>query len=459
MRLPGRSPLRAAAAALVLLSACADRTDPVRATAPGVDAPGGAAAAPIATRTLACVGDARAKRLSCAPARPSTGTAAADIVVDDGASQVSLASSNTSYDSGTGAYTFDVTVRNLISQPLGTADGLSLSPNGVRVIFVRTPYATFGSGTITVAADGTGTFAELAGLESAYPGVSTTSRPYYQYNTVLDPYETSPPKTWRFNVPSTVATFAFDVVVLAPVAFPRGYVDITGSNVVRSGRDQQLTGVVRDSLGRALSGRTITWSSGDTLFATVGPAGLVHGLRAGYVAIQAQSQIHPGVYVTGSFPLTVSPTRRFWTGAAGTTDWFDGDNWATAAGTDSVAPVATDTAVLADTLLPAAANYPVLTANAAIGGVEVELGGINLAAFNLTASGDVFTDLAGGGQISGTSGRLVLTGLGRTVRGVLPRTQVEGTYTLDGNINVQAPLTVLRGTLTSTSFRVQVRSF
>ncbi|HEX2203345.1 MAG TPA: hypothetical protein VHG91_08605 [Longimicrobium sp.] len=469
MQLPRRYRARAAAAAALALlaAACTDRSQPAGPTGPDGEGPGtGPGDPPVTIRTLACTGDVRTRRVSCDEQQPSTGEAAGDIILGHQDDVVKLASSNVNYDAGTTAFTFEVTVRNLIPQPLGTTDGTTLSPNGVKVVFVEDPHPTpsGGSGTITVVPDGSATFPDLAEVDrpSRFPGSSTTPRPYYQYNSVLDQFEVSPPKTWQFNIPNTVTTFEFVVVVLTPVPFPRGYVDIVGTNFVRSANNRQLTGIVRDSVGRAMPStpaRAITWATTTPTLASVNSSGLVHGLRAGAAEITGDAQIHPGVPVTGSFDITVRPIRRYWTGAAGTTDWFDGNNWAAATKTDSIVPVATDTAVVADTITPPAANYPVLTANADIGGVEVEKESINLAAFNLTASGDVFTDLIDNAEITSSSGRLNLTGIGRTIRGRVTRTQVEGTYSLNGNLNVRAPLTVLRGRLTNQSFRVQVQSF
>lgn len=52
----------------------------------------------------------------------------------------------------------------------------------------------------------------------------------------------------------------------------------------------QLTAVTKDSLGNSLGGRTIGWSSGDTLVATVSGTGLVTGKNSGSATITASSE-------------------------------------------------------------------------------------------------------------------------------------------------------------------------
>lgn len=70
-------------------------------------------------------------------------------------------------------------------------------------------------------------------------------------------------------------------------------VEITGAEApVLKGTAVQLTAVARSADGAPLSGRVITWSSGNTELATVSAAGVVQALAAGDVVITA---IHQGV--------------------------------------------------------------------------------------------------------------------------------------------------------------------
>lgn len=372
-----------------------------------------------------------------------------DIILGKQNVTVTLTSSNVNYNSGTQAFTFDVTVRNLIPQPLGTSDttgALAPDANGVRVFFGQGPTVTSGTGTITVVADGTATF-------------FAPNQPYYQYNTVLEQFEVSSPRTWQLNMPPTVLTFSFLVFVWAEVPRPDGYIDMSvgTGNSIGSIEDRQITYVVRNADGTIASTfDPITFSSSDAFLGTVDPStGLITPNRAGNIVITAVSGLRVGHMV-----VTIRPTRRYWTGAAGTTEWTTGANW----GPRQIEPQPTDTAVVTDTLPVAGTPYPALSSNQSIGGVEVldiTPGGtiptIALQAFNLDASGDVLT--TNSANINNTSGVLILSGIARTVAGTLPPIRVTGTYSLIGNVTARAPIRVDLGRLTNTSFRLQATSF
>src|SRR5690606_24411036 len=86
-------------------------------------------------------------------------------------------------------------------------------PNGVRIFFHQGPVAVSGAGTITVVGDGVGTF-------------TGTDQPYYQYDELLNPDETSDPKSWLLQVPPTVDAFAFLLYVAAEVEHPDGWLEL-----------------------------------------------------------------------------------------------------------------------------------------------------------------------------------------------------------------------------------------
>ena len=354
---------------------------------------------------------------------------------------VAVKSSNVNYNAGTGAFTFDVTVRNLIPQPMGTADTTGAQapdPAGIRVFFSSGPNVTGGSGTATVVGDGVGTF-------------TGANQPYYQYNTVLDQFEISAPKTWQLNMPSTVEHFDFLLLISAAVPRPDGFIEMQLSQLVPP-TDRQVTYVVRNANG-TIDGAPgpITWSVSDTTRATIDANGLVNPLRAGSVTIIAQQGLR-----IGYLPMVVKPIRRVWTGIEDTR-WENGRNWLP----DSVKPEPTDTAEVSDA---AATQFPVLNQNESIGGVDVlditpggTLPTVSLNAFNLTASGDVLT--TNSGAINNSSGVLILSGTARTLGGTLPSIRVVGTYSLIANITTRAPLRVDLGRLTNSLFRVQTLSF
>ena len=386
---------------------------------------------------------------SSAKPKPATGPEAANIIIGGQHVFVEIKTTNVNYNGGTGAFTFDATIRNLIPQAMGTADTTGAQapdPNGIQIFFASGPNVTSGSGLITVTADGTGTF-------------TAAGQPFYQYNTVLDQFEISSPKTWQINMPPTVLTFDFLLLVSAAVPRPDGYIDLQVSQL-RPPDDRQMTFVVRNANGtQVASPGTIDWAVSDTTRATIDANGLVNPLRAGSVTIIATNGLR-----VGSLTVNVKSIRRFWTGAAGTTNWETGANWYP----DGIKPEPSDTAVVTDSI--AGTNFPAVNQNDSIACVDVEdltpggkIPSVSLQAFNLTASGDVCTNSAscsagtiiGSASITSTSGSLILTGIARTLRGVLPRINVTGTYSLVGNITVSQRIQVQGGRLTNTSFRIQ----
>ena len=172
---------------------------------------------------------------------------------------VTLTSTDVQYNTGSEIFSANVTVKNLILQPIGTTDGSTLAPDGVRVFFHSGPTTTSGTGVVTVAnQDGTAAFTA--------PG-----QPYFQYNEVLENNETSAPKNWQWNVPSTVSTFAFSVYIDAEVEHGGNYVDVQPASVTLapSGATQTFTGTLRRFTGATLSGPAVTWSSSNPAVASI----------------------------------------------------------------------------------------------------------------------------------------------------------------------------------------------
>jgi hypothetical protein len=147
-------------------------------------------------------------------------------------------------------------------------------------------------------------------------------------------------------------------------------------------------------------------------------------------------------------PIPVAGVVRTWTAGAGTTAWNTNENWSPAA-----VPMHLDSVVVPQP----APLYPVLASNVSIQGIDVGNGAtVTMGPFDLTAAANVATGLSGG--INSSSGRLVLTGTARLMRGNLPRTTVLGTYTLDGNVNTVATTRVQGGRIRNASFRLRTVS-
>lgn len=179
-----------AATFLAALGACRDL--------PTASDAGQAAPAPaVQERTpVRCSVTLASRAVTCATPQGPRGIRG-NIVLGGQGLNVRLVSTNVSFDGGDHVFGFDVTVQNLLDQPMGT-DGATA--DGVRVFFNSGPTATAGSGTVTVLTDSVGTF--LA-----------ANQPYYKYDGVIAPRGVSQPQRWEFSVASGVDAFAFIVYV------------------------------------------------------------------------------------------------------------------------------------------------------------------------------------------------------------------------------------------------------
>jgi hypothetical protein len=387
---------------------------------------------------LSCVASKSELTVTCAepqlPGRNRDGPVM-DIIYGGQNTFVTVTSSNVAYNSGTGRFTFDVTLRNLLQQPIGTTDGTTLAPTGVRVFFASGPTVTGGSGVCAVLPDGFGTF-------------TGAGQSFYQYDQVLALNQTSSAKQWTIIISPTVDTFTFLLLISAPVQFPTGYIEINGQLPVGSygllhpGSTAPLTGVVKNQLGIVIPGAVITWGTTDPNQAIVDASGVVTGVRYGTPAITATS-----MGLNGSILFNITGTIRDWTGAV-STDWENGGNWA-----GGYTPALVDTA----NVPIGVPNFPVLTQAVATGGFTVaDAATLSLGAFNMT-----LTSLAAAGQatggVSSTNGQLILSG-NSVLHGLLPTTVVTGTYLLDANARIVASLAIDAGTIQTDSHTLQVDS-
>ncbi|HEU4453496.1 MAG TPA: hypothetical protein VFR81_10580 [Longimicrobium sp.] len=238
-------------------AACSDRNPAPLPETPAVEVP------PPVHAALRCSMDVRARKLACAPAGPETAPGVSPLIVGGQGTNVLLTSTGTSYDSTTQVLRSDVTVQNLMPQALGTTDGAFPAPDGVRVFFHSGPVVTEGTGEVTVAnADGEATF-------------TSGAQPYFQYAGLLTTGSTTAPREWRFEVPKTVAFFAFTVFVAAPVAGPSappaGLVLLAGAGIadtVDAEPGTKLRIGVRGPNGKPAANTTVQLSG---VVAPVGP--------------------------------------------------------------------------------------------------------------------------------------------------------------------------------------------
>jgi alpha-tubulin suppressor-like RCC1 family protein len=241
---------------------------------------------------IPCEVSVRAGTLECGSAQNS-GTSGAQFSLTLGGQgiYVRLTSANVSYD-GSSVFQADISVQNLIGQALGTSDGVTVDPEGVRVFLHSGPTVTGGTGTVTVAnADGVGAF-------------TGSNQPYFQYDELLGGGVTSGAKTWQWDVPPSVTTFEFYVYVTAEVQYPNGWVEVVPAvAAIGVGETRQLTAVVRDAIGRN-TGEEVTWTSADTDIASVDSTGLVTGVATGSVTISASGAARTGEAAIAVVPLS-----------------------------------------------------------------------------------------------------------------------------------------------------------
>ena len=92
-------------------------------------------------------------------------------------------------------------------------------------------------------------------------------------------------------------------VIPVPVA---SVVVTPGATTILVGQTVQLTAAARDSVGGALSGREVTWSSSDVTRATVSGTGLATALTAGAVSISGTSEGKSGTASISVLPVPVA---------------------------------------------------------------------------------------------------------------------------------------------------------
>jgi hypothetical protein len=263
------------AAASLALAACSDTGDLVR---PAVTADEGTPSSFQVSVT--CTASRETATVRCG--EPSLPDGVRPLIVGRQHQYVTLASSNLVVTPDT--FALDVTVTNLIPQPLGTTNGSTADPAGVRVFFTVEPYSN--QGPVAVAnADGTALF-------------TAAEQPYFQYNGLLAQNTASEVKRWKFATDPAVTSFSFTVLVSAAVQYPDGYID--GHPYVLSldpGEVRTLGGSVRNAVGEVL-GDPINWTSNAPGTVSVSGTQATAGASRGFAELTATSGPRAGVYTT-----------------------------------------------------------------------------------------------------------------------------------------------------------------
>ncbi len=161
------------------------------------------------SHVIMCRADVANSTVSCRGLKGDTAAPGLSVSIVGGqGTYVQLASANVSYASG--VFGADVTVKNLIAQPMGTPDGTTVT--GIKVFFHSGPTVTSSNGgTVEVSNyDGTGTF------------TASQPQPYFEYNTILQTDQVSSAKRWQWTVTPEVETFEFSVYVSTDIPVVTG---------------------------------------------------------------------------------------------------------------------------------------------------------------------------------------------------------------------------------------------
>lgn len=237
---------------------------------------------PNTLMSVACTASLQSRTVSCGGAGLAGGVSAA--LIGGQNTYVTLESSNIQILADT--FAFDVTVRNLIPQPLGTTNGTSAHSEGVRVAFISGPTST-GAGTVTVAnPDGVGTF-------------SASNQPYFQYAGLLGQGNVTASRQWKLQLGSGATDFTFMLAVSAEVQYPNGYIlDQPYVVTLDPGEMRTLGGTVYSLVGNALPGETIDWVSNAPGTASVSGTQVTAGASRGFAQLTASSGVRPATHPT-----------------------------------------------------------------------------------------------------------------------------------------------------------------
>jgi hypothetical protein len=274
----------------------------------GITGPGDSAANPTQGMKLSafvCSASVRSKSIECSAAAdqlaanlPSytlgldfTPEGGRDAIIIGGQHQnVDLTSSNVAIDSAGRNFSFDVSIKNLRPQPIGTLDGVT-TDSSLSVFIASGPTTASGTGFVSVAnATGVGAF-------------TSPNQPYFKYGQILAQSVTSSNKNWVLHYDPGVLTFTFLLYVSASVKYPNGYVDVYPQGAfANAGGTLQMTDSVRDALGVSVADQSVTWEVTDSATATINSSGLLSGVAPGSVNVIATHGARTGqatVSITG----------------------------------------------------------------------------------------------------------------------------------------------------------------
>jgi uncharacterized protein YjdB len=227
---------------------------------------------------LRCAADVRAGTVTCrevAPVSSAGGASAAHYIYYQSAPHALVVQND--YVATSTDISFDLRVVNLVPQPIGTDDGVTLHSRGVRVFFWSNPVVTDGGGSISIA-------------EPTSSGSFTGSnQKYHQWNEIIQPQDTSvAEKHYVFNITGTVNAFEFTLGISTNMQWAAITSASAATASVSVGNTVDLDAWRLNALGDTMALSSITWASDNTGVATVNStSGVVSGVSAGTANVVA----------------------------------------------------------------------------------------------------------------------------------------------------------------------------
>jgi hypothetical protein len=155
---------------------------------------------------LYCTATLHPQMVTCTPVGGKSSAVAAashirrNVIVGKQNVYVTLALSGYAFNSGTNVFSFNATVQNLMTQPIGTQNGTTVAGGGVDIFFTSGPSINCGTGTVSTIGTSTGTF-------------TASGQQYYQYNQIIKSDSVSASKPWQFQLGPSACGFQFYVEV------------------------------------------------------------------------------------------------------------------------------------------------------------------------------------------------------------------------------------------------------
>ncbi len=176
---------------------------------------------------------------------------------------------------------FDAAIQNLAGQRIGSSNGDTADPRGIRMVFVA-PEAELAGAAAPAQVIAAPVESSVTGRDS----VTGASQPFVKFAALLDSGAVTAPTRVQLSIPANAPSATFALVVVAPVKHPHGWLRIAPAAVVVAiGRPRTLEAELRDALGRAMPSTAVTWSTSTIENADVTSDGAVNGKKTGIARV------------------------------------------------------------------------------------------------------------------------------------------------------------------------------